>query len=75
MITIATVLAETNGFEMFSNHRQLTSYSGYDVVENQSGKRMGKTKISKKGNSHIRRILHMAALNVVAYGEPVFVNL
>jgi transposase len=74
-ITIAAIIAETNGFEMFFNHRQLVSYAGYDVVQNQSGKHIGKTKISKKGNAHIRRILHMSALNVVAYGEPVFVNL
>lgn len=75
IITAATIIAETNCFEEFNNQRQLTSYAGYDVVENQSGKHVGKTKISKKGNAHIRRILHMAALNVVAYDEPVFVNL
>ena len=74
-ISVATVLAESNCFEMFTNKNQLTSYSGYDVIENQSGKHIGKTKISKKGNSHIRRIMHMPALNVVSYGEPVFVNL
>lgn len=74
-ISVATVLAETNCFEMFSNRNQLTSYAGYDVIENQSGKHVGKTKISKKGNSHIRRIMHMPALNVVTFGEPVFVNL
>lgn len=74
-VTIATVLAETNCFEMFANQRQLVSYSGYDVVENQSGKHVGKTKISKKGNTHIRRILHLSAINVVRYGEPVFVSL
>lgn len=74
-ITIATIIAETNCFEEFTNRRQLVSYTGYDVVENQSGKHIGKTKISKKGNAHIRRILHMPAFNVVAYGEPEFVNL
>jgi transposase len=74
-ITIATVIAETNCFEEFSNQRQLVSYAGYDIVENQSGKHIGKTKISKKGNAHIRRILHMPAFNVVAYKEPEFVNL
>ena len=74
-VTIATVFAETNCFEMFSNRSQLTSYSGYDVVENQSGKHIGKTKISKRGNAHIRRIMYMPALNVVTKGEPVFVNL
>lgn len=74
-ITIATVIAETGGFEMFVNQNQLVSYAGYDVIENQSGKHVGKTKISKKGNAHIRRILHMPAFNVVSYGEPVFCNL
>jgi transposase len=75
IITVATVLAETNCFEMFKNHRQLVSYAGYDVIENQSGNHVGRTKISKKGNSHIRRILHMPALSVVSNGEPVFCNL
>ena len=70
LLSIATLIAETNGFEGFSNQRQLVSYAGYDVVENQSGKRVGKTRISKKGNSHIRRILHLPAFNAVRYGEP-----
>jgi len=74
MITVATVLAETFGFELFYNTKQLVSYAGYDVVENQSGKREGKTKISKKGNSRIRRCLHMPAFSVVKY-EPHFQNL
>jgi len=56
ILSVSTVLAETFGFELFENYKQLISYAGYDVVENQSGKRRGKTKISKKGNSRIRRI-------------------
>jgi transposase len=75
LLTLATIIAETNGFELFKNQRQLTSYAGYDVIENQSGKRTGKTRISKKGNSHIRRIMHMAALNVVKFNEPKFVKM
>ncbi|WP_417980308.1 transposase [Flavobacterium sp. GT2P42] len=54
-LTIATILAETNGFELFRNYKQLVSYTGYDVVESQSGTRVGKTKICKKGNSRIRK--------------------
>lgn len=73
-LTIATVIAETFGFELIENAKQLTSYAGYDVVENQSGKRHGKTKISKKGNSRIRRALHLPAFNVKKY-EPGFRNL
>ena len=74
ILSIATLIAETNGFEDFDNENQLTSYAGYDVIENQSGKHVGKTKISKQGNSRIRRILYMPGLNVVQYGEPVFVE-
>ena len=75
VLTVATVAAETNGFELFDNESQLVSYAGYDVIENASGDHTGKTKISKKGNSRIRRILHMPALNVVRYKETPFQRL
>lgn len=68
ILTAATVVAETNGFELFSKLKQLTSYAGYDVVENQSGLKQGRTRISKKGNSHIRRILHFPSFNAVKAG-------
>jgi transposase len=66
-MTVATILAETNGFELFKSIPQLVSYAGYDVIENQSGDHKGKTKISKKGNSHIRRAMHMPAFNMIKY--------
>lgn len=74
-LTLVTIISEADGFEHFHSQGQLTAYSGYDVVENQSGKYNGKTRISKKGNSHIRRIMHMAALNVVRYKVKKFVDL
>ena len=68
LITAATVIAETNGFALIENKAQLVSYAGYDVVENQSGSSIrGKTKISKKGNSHLRRAMHFPALNAIKY--------
>lgn len=73
--TVATVLAETNGFELFENARQLVSFAGYDIVENQSGKHAGRTRISKKGNSHIRRILYMPALVAVRHRVGPFGDL
>jgi hypothetical protein len=45
------------------------------VVENQSGRHIGKTKISKKGNSRIRRALFMPAFSVVTYKQTPFLNL
>lgn len=72
MITVATILAETNGFALFKSLSQLVSYAGYDVVENQSGNRVGKTRISKKGNSRIRRVLHLPAFNLVRHNVGNF---
>jgi transposase len=73
--SLAVVLGETGGFALFESIAQLVSYAGYDVVEDQSGKHKGPTKISKQGNGHIRRILHMPALNVVGYEQPPFASL
>ena len=70
LLSVAVLVAETNGFEGFTNQRHLVSYAGYDVVENQSGNHRGKTRISKKGNSRLRRILHMPAFNAVRFNEP-----
>lgn len=75
MLSAVTVIAETDGFALINNQRQLVSYAGYDAVENQSGKRIGKTRISKKGNSRIRRILFMPALTVVRYKQAPFSDL
>jgi len=63
LMTVAVILAETQGFEFVQNIRQLCSYAGYDVVQRESGTSVsGKTKISKKGNSWIRAALHFPAL-------------
>jgi transposase len=74
-ISFAVIYAETYGFDMIKNARQLVSYAGYDVIENQSGKRSGKTKISKSGNSRIRRILFMPAFTAVKKKGSVFHHL
>jgi len=52
-------VGETLGFESIVNAKQLASYAGYDVVLRESGNFKGKTRISKKGNSHIRAALHV----------------
>lgn len=75
MLTFAVVVAETGGFALFKNIKQLTCYAGYDVVENQSGNRIGNTRISKKGNAHIRRAMFMPAFSVVKHEKGIFENL
>lgn len=64
-ISAATVIGETLGFESIVNAKQLASYAGYDVVLRESGNFKGKTRISKRGNSHIRAALHMPSMTCV----------
>ena len=72
---IYTIIAETNGFELIKNKAQLVSYAGYDVVENKSGTSLDSpTRISKKGNSFIRRALYWPAITAVQH-EPEFKQL
>jgi len=66
-ITVIKILAETNGFLLFKNIRQLVSYAGLDVIEKESGKFIGKTKISKKGNARIRAALYMPAMSAAQH--------
>ena len=69
-LTAAIVLAETNGFELIRNKRQLTSYAGLDVREKQSGTSVkGKPRISKKGNTHLRKAMHLPALAAMRHNE------
>jgi transposase len=68
IITAATVVSEANGFVLFKNKAQLVSYVGYDVVEDKSGTSINRpTKISKKGNHHIRKALHFPALVAIKH--------
>ena len=66
VLTAVIVLAETNGFELIRNKRQLTSYAGLDVKEKLSGTSVkGKPRISKQGNRHLRKAMYMPALSVI----------
>ncbi|MFR9643831.1 MAG: IS110 family transposase [Rikenellaceae bacterium] len=88
-ITAISVIAETKGFELFKNRKQVASYAGYDVVERQSGVSVkGKSKISKRGNARIRQCLYMPSLTasrgigfsalyqrIISQGKPSSVGL
>lgn len=69
-LTAVNVLAETNGFELIRNKKQLASYAGLDVVEKQSGTSVrGKSRISKKGNRFLRKAMHLPALSAIRYDD------
>lgn len=71
LITVAIAIAETNGFDLITNKNQLASYAGYDIVLNESGKYKGKSTISKKGNSNLRRAFYMPALCAARFNDKL----
>jgi transposase len=70
LLTATIILAETNGFDLITNIKQLISFAGLDVKEKQSGTSVkGKPKISKKGNRHLRKAMHFPALTAIRHDE------
>lgn len=70
ILTAAIILSETNGFDLIRNKKQLTSYTGLDVKEKESGTSVkSKPKISKKGNRYIRKAMHFPALTAIRHDE------
>lgn len=70
LITAVTIAAETNGFATINNIKQLISYAGLDVQIAESGLWKGKSRISKKGNSHIRKALYFPSLTKIKHDGP-----
>ncbi len=70
-ISIVTVIAETNCFELVANQKQLASYAGLDVVFNDSGIKKGKTSISKRGNKFLRKAVFMPALSACKHNHKM----
>lgn len=70
LLTAATILAETDGFALIKNKKQLTSYAGLDVKEKESGTSVkSKPRISKRGNKHLRKAMHLPALSAIRHTE------
>jgi len=69
-LTAVTIIAETNGFELIRNKRQLVSYAGLDVREKISGTSVkSKPRISKRGNRNLRKVMHFPALAAIRTDE------
>ena len=70
--TAVIVIAETNGFNLIRNARQLVSYAGLDVIQKQSGTSVrGRSHISKQGNPHLRQCLYFPSFSAVKYNKPI----
>ena len=70
-ISIVTVIAETNCFELVTNQKQLASYAGLDVVFHDSGIKKGISSISKRGNKFLRKAVFMPALSACKHNHKM----
>jgi transposase len=63
LTTASAIASETGCFQLFESRNQLVKYAGMDIVDKQSGSSVkGKSRMSKRGNSRIRRALYMPSI-------------
>jgi transposase len=70
-MTIVTILAETDGFNLITNCRQLVSFAGLDASAHQSGNQDPTRHISKHGNKHLRRALYFPAMVAARHNTQI----
>lgn len=64
-ITTAVFLGELGNPVYFKNPKQIIKYAGYDPQEKDSGNRIGRKRISKKGRWLLRKYLFFMSMTVV----------
>lgn len=51
--------------DQFSSYKKLIAFAGLDPSIHQSGKFVGISKLSKRGNRHLRRLIYLMVASVV----------
>ncbi len=70
-ITASRLLAEIGDYRAFSTYKHLIAFAGLDPSVHQSGKFEGISRISKRGNRHLRYIIYLMTTCVVR-GDNIF---
>ncbi|SFW70622.1 Transposase IS116/IS110/IS902 family protein [Paenibacillus sp. UNCCL117] len=71
VVTVAGFLAEVGDIHNYDHGQQIIRLAGLNLKENSSGKRKGRTGISKRGRSRLRALLFRAVMPMVAK-NPAF---
>jgi transposase len=64
--TAIPFLAEVGEVKNFASSKKLIAFTGLDPSIHQSGKFVGISKLSKRGNRHLRRVMYLMATSVVS---------
>jgi transposase len=69
--TATTLLAEIGRIDNYASHKNLIAFAGIDPTVYQSGKYEGASRISKRGNRHLRRVIWIMTVSVIHH-NPTF---
>lgn len=70
--TALIILAETGGFNLIKNRRQLVGFAGMDIVNKTSGISIKtKPKISKKGNAYLRGAMYFPSWTAIRHDQKM----
>lgn len=69
LVSCGIFLGELGNPDYFKGPRQIIKYAGYDPKEDESGLRVGRKVISKKGRWLLRKVLFFMALGVVQWSS------
>ena len=64
--TAVPFLAEVGEVKNFTSSKKLIAFAGLDPSIHQSGKFLGTSKLSKRGNRHLRRAIYLMTTSVVS---------
>lgn len=62
--TVAGFFAEVGDIRRFSSPKQIQKYAGFAIVSDESGKRKGNSRISRRGRKRLRYVLFEVALSL-----------
>jgi transposase len=65
-VTLAGFLAEVGDLRGYEHSQQIIRLAGFNLKENSSGKKKGKSTITKRGRSRLRALLFRAVMPMVA---------
>ena len=66
VVTLAGFLAEVGDLRGYDHGQQIIRLAGFNLKENSSGKKKGKSTITKRGRSRLRALLFRAVMPMVA---------
>ena len=66
VVTLAGFLAEVGDLRGYDHSQQIIRLAGFNLKENSSGKKKGKSTITKRGRSRLRALLFRAVMPMVA---------